>query len=230
MSEPIFPNDDAILKYSVDKNGLYMNNAFGENEYLSPYLGVTVRKDPSGKIKYYPEFNIPTSIYEEVRNDIQVREAISKGFNYFESKDKGNNFPIILQGYDNPLKAAYVAQFFKYGDNNKDKIISLILHLYVNKDEEVEKWLNDIPDFIYEPVTIDDYKQNKDKYQIDQQLIDEVNLRKIKIKQEKSKQRQIDKNKKEFLIRMEKYAKKIHYKYDVMTEEIALKLMKKKFN
>ena len=165
MNNPIFPNDEAILKYSVDKNGLYMNNAFGENDYLSPYLGVAVRKDMNGNLKYFPEFNIPSNIFEDVRNDIKVREAISKGFNYFENKDKGNNFPIILQGYDSPLKAAYVAQFFKFSDDVKDKIISLIVHIYLQKDEEVDKWLNDIPDFIYEPVSIEDYKQNKDKYQ-----------------------------------------------------------------
>lgn len=230
MNNPIFPNDEAILKYSVDKNGLYMNNAFGENDYLSPYLGVAVRKDMNGNLKYFPEFNIPSNIFEDVRNDIKVREAISKGFNYFENKDKGNNFPIILQGYDSPLKAAYVAQFFKFSDDVKDKIISLIVHIYLQKDEEVDKWLNDIPDFMYEPVSIEDYKQNKDKYQIDQKMVEDAKLRKIQVKNEISKKRQLDKNKKEFLIRMEKYAKKIHYKYDVMTEELALKLMKKKFN
>ena len=90
--------------------------------------------------------------------------------------------------------------------------------------------MNDIPDFIYEPVEMKHYLDHMDDYKVEQKLIDAIKLKKIQNKQERAKQKQIDKNKKEFLERMEKYAKKIKYKYDVMTEELALKLMKKKFN
>lgn len=221
MSQPIFPNDEAILKYNVDKNGLYMNAEFGEYGYTSPYYGVSATETG-----YIPTFHISAEVRNKVINHPNIRVAIAKGCQWFEP----GAFPIKLKTYDSPLKAAYISQFFKFSDDADEKIIALTYHTYIENDEEVERWLNVIPDFIYEPVEMKHYLDHMEDYKQDQKLIDAIKLKKINDRKEKAKQKQIDKNKKEFLERMEKYAKKIHYKYDVMTEEIALKLMKKKFN
>ena len=58
MTQPIFPNDDAILKYNVDKNGLYMNAEFGEYGYTSPYYGVS-----ANETGYIPTFHIRSYIF-----------------------------------------------------------------------------------------------------------------------------------------------------------------------
>lgn len=220
MNEPIFPNDNAILKFNVDKNGLYMNNAFGENDYTSPYYGVS---DIGSS--YVPTFHIPKEVRDKIVNHNDMQEAIHKGCQWLEE----GGFPIKLKAVDSPLKAAYISQFFVFSDNCSDKIESLIIHTFLRPDTEVESWLNTFPDFIYKPFTLKDYKDNIDDYKINQKLIDEVQLRKIKAKESVAKKKRMEKNKVEFLKRMEVYAKKIHYKYDVMTEELAIKLMKKKF-
>lgn len=221
MIQPIFPNDDAILKYNIDKNGLYMNAEFGENGYTSPYYGVSAIETG-----FIPTFHISAEVRNKIINHPNIQEAIKKGCQWFEV----GAFPIKLKTYDNPLKAAYISQFFKFSDNPDEKIIALTYHTYINYDEEVEKWLNEFPDFLYEPVEMKHYLDNINDYKIEQKLINIIKLKKIQNKQDKIKLKQIDKNKKEFFERMEKYAKKIHYKYDIMTEELALKLMKKKFN
>lgn len=221
MTQPIFPNDDAILKYNIDKNGLYMNSEFGEYGYTSPYYGVSAIETG-----YIPTFHISKEIRDKVINHPNVRVAMSKGCQWFEP----GAFPIKLKVYDSPLKAAYVSQFFKFSDSPDEKIIALTYHTYIEYDEEVNKWLTDIPDFMYEPVELKHYLDNIDDYKQEQKLIDSIKLKKLENKQNKLKIKQIEKNKKEFLIRMENYAKKIHYKYDVMTEELALNLMKKKYN
>ena len=220
MTQPIFPNDDAIIKYNIDKNGLYMNAEFGEYGYTSPYYGVS-----ANETGYIPTFHISAEVRNKIINHPNVKVAIAKGCQWFEERA----FPIKLKTYDSPLKAAYVSQFFKFSDNPDEKIIALTYHTYIEKDEEVERWLNDIPDFIYEPVEMKHYLDHMEDYKVEQKIIDAIKLKKLQNKQAISKKKQIDKNKKEFIERMENYAKKIHYKYDVMTEELALKLMKKKF-
>ena len=221
MTEPIFPNDNAILKFNIDKNGLYMNAEFGEYGYTSPYYGVS-----ANETGYIPTFHICKEVRDKIINHSNVQEAIKKGCEWFEEYA----FPIKLRTYKSPLQAAYVSQFFKFSDNPEEKILALTYHTYIDFDEEVERWLTEFPDFLYEPVEIKHYLDNINDYKFDQKLIDSIKLKKLENKQSKLKAKQIEKNKKEFLIRMEKYAKKKHYKYDVMTEELALKLMKKKYN
>jgi hypothetical protein len=221
MTQPIFPNDDAILKYNIDKNGLYMNSEFGEYGYTSPYYGVS-----ANETGFIPTFHISAEIRNKIINHPNIQVAIKRGCEWFEPRA----FPIRLKTYNDPLKAAYISQLFRFGDDTGEKIIALTYHTFIEADEEVEKWLNEFPDFIYEPVELKHYLDHIDDYKQDQKLVDAIKLKKINDKQEKEKRKQIDKNKKEFLARMEKYAQKIHYKYDVMTEELALELMKKKFN
>lgn len=220
MLEPIFPNDDAIIKFNIDKNGLYMNAEFGEYGYTSPYYGVS-----ASETGFIPTFHISTEVRNKIINHPYIQEAIRKGCQWFEL----GAFPVKLKTYDSPLKAAYISQFFKFSDNIEDKIVALTYHTFIKRDEEVEKWLTIFPDFLYEPVEMKHYLDNIKDYKIDQKLIDKVKLSKIKAKESIAKKRRIEKNTKEFFERMEKYAKKIHYKYDVMTEEIAKKLLQKKY-
>lgn len=218
----LFPNDKAITKYNIDKNGLYLNDELGYKEYSSPYLGV--KKTKHG---FAPIFNIPKEIERKIINSRLIKEAENKGFDYFTRK---GNFPIELDTYNDPRKAAYISQKLLFSENNDDLIECLIYHMYVKFDEEIDNMLDDIPDFMYEPVNGFDYDPKDEKYHFKQEEIDDAKKRLIAVKQAKIKRDTINKNISEFIDRMKKYADKIGYKYDVMTLDLAKKLMNMKFD
>ena len=220
--EILFPNDKAIVKYNIDKNGLYLNDELGYKEYTSPYLGVK-----KTKYGYCPIFNIPKEIERKIINSKLIKEAETKGFNYFTRK---GNFPIQLPEYDDPRLAAYISQKLLYSENNDDLIECLIYHLYVKYDPEIDAMLDDIPDFIYEAVKGVDYDPKDKKYHINQNEIDEAKKRLIEAKKKVKKKNTINKNTNEFIDRMKKYADKIGYKYEYMTLDLAKKLMLMRYN
>lgn len=220
--EILFPNDKAIVKYNIDKNGLYLNDELGYKEYTSPYLGVK-----KTKYGYCPIFNIPKEIERKIINSKLIKEAEAKGFNYFTRK---GNFPIQLPEYDDPRSAAYISQKLLFDDNNADLIECLIYHMYVKYDPEIDAMLDNIPDFMYEAINGVDYDPNDKKYHINQNEIDEAKKRLIEVKQKFKKAKAIDQNTRQFLDRMKKYADKIGYKYEHMTLDLAKKLMLMRYN
>lgn len=214
----LFYDVDAVCKYNVDKNGLYLNDEKGLKDFSTPYYGVTY--NPKSKL-YIPIPHIKKSLIEEIIEHPQIKLCIKKGLSINKIED---GWPIEMPGVKDIRDAAYIAQLFRFGENNKDLIISYYLHKYVEPDEEIIKLFEGVNDWLYEPV-IREYDPKNNNFKIKQSIIDKAKREKIRRKQELLKKETLRLNEINLIQRMTEYAKKKGYIISNMTLDIAKKLL-----
>lgn len=214
----LFYDIDAVCKYNVDKNGLYLNDEIGLKEYSTPYYGVTY--NPITKL-YVPIPHVKKELVIKLQEHSQIQQCIRKGLNFKKLQD---SWPIAMPGVKDIRDAAYIAQLYRFSDNNFDLIVCYYLHRYIEKDPEIEKLFSGVNDWLYEPVTRT-YDPKDDKYKISQHIIDKAKRDKIKKKEELQKALLKLNNEKSLIERMSAYAKQKGYIIDKIDYNTAKQLL-----
>lgn len=130
--EVIFYNAEAVLKYNVDQNGLYLNDMFGTNGYTSPYMGIHV---PNETLKsYLSHINIHVEFYKNMQTDNRISSLASRGIlpsNILHAKNRH----LDLGSYKDQRDAAWIAQCFLYSEDAYEMQVKFIIEKYTTEKD-----------------------------------------------------------------------------------------------
>lgn len=217
---PLFNNDEAIINYNVDENGLYLNDEIGEKGYSSPYFGIT--KTQEGE--YTARVHLLKDDFLKFEINPIILKCVQKGLNLKRLQD---NWPIDITSFKDPRDAAYCSQFIKFSEDGFSILIDILKAQYIDNDMKLFNELVDsfIKDWEYDIVERE-YDPKDNKWKIKTQLIDEAKARLEKMKRANEKKKSISDNIKNLIERMSKYSIDNKLGIDVVDAESAMKVFK----
>jgi len=197
INRPEFYDADAVLKYNVCPEGLYLNDEYGLNQNSSPYLGIYKTNN-----KWIGSITITQDIHQQIITDYEISKYIKSGL--IPNSIKRLDAKIRVYMSRNQRDAAYVAQYIRFNEYKFDTYKQFILDFYVHNKIDINTiWENigNIPQWktieintkTYDPDAIE-WKINKDiikKAQtdkekrlkkIEQQKIIESNKQRLRLK------------------------------------------------
>ena len=218
MKEPMFYEMDAVLKYNMCNEGLYLNDEFGIKNHTTPYFGVHYNDTCK---KWIANVSITKDIIEDLSNDIIISRAINRGI--ITQKFLESEWPsLMVYKCDNPRDAAYVAQKFRFSEYKYDLYRTFIIKRYVEKtleNTELLEEVGDIPEWTTEVLTLDKY--DIAKFKMNSAMINKAKKEKELMVINLVKNVQIEKNRKRIIKNAQfKLAKDINIDINIIKERV----------
>ena len=190
MNTPLFYNTDAVLKYNVCHEGLYLNDEYGIHQNTSPYFGAT--KLSTGK--WGARVHIPDNVYKQLCscNDILMysnRGAIPSNI---LQPDFAQRAILFLGTFDNERDAAYLSQMYRFSEDSFDLYYTMIMDKYVHENYENTY---DTPEWTTEIINRNDYDPKSKEWQITKDIVKKALDAKEKLKEQAAKSNIVEQNK-----------------------------------